>query len=77
MSHLCVCYLWQVEDRKLGALTKAMEAVEAKLHQAPGKLQLELFSQKGFIGLMAVGAYYTFLEEVVSHFANHVKSAGG
>ena len=54
-----------------------MEAVEAKLHQAPGKLQLELFSQKGFIGLMAVGAYYTFLEEVVSHFANHVKSAGG
>ena len=77
MSHLCVCHLWQVEDRKLGALTKAMEAVEAKLHQAPGKLQLELFSQKGFIGLMAVGAYYTFLEEVVSHFANHVKSAGG
>ena len=54
-----------------------MEAVEAKLHQAPGKLQLELFSQKGFIGLMAVGAYYTFLEEVVSHFANHIKSAGG
>ena len=28
LSHLCVCYLWQVEDRKLGALTKAIEAAE-------------------------------------------------
>ena len=66
-----------MEDRKLGVLAKAMEAVEDNLHQAPGKLQLELFAQKNFIGLMAVGDYYGFLENVVSRFAAHVKSAGG
>ena len=30
-SHLSVCFLWHVENKTLGALTKAMEAVEACL----------------------------------------------
>ncbi|KAK7088547.1 ubiquitin-associated and SH3 domain-containing protein B-like [Littorina saxatilis] len=74
--HMTLCSFFKVEDKKLSAVTKAFETVEASLHQAPGKLQLELFSQKGFIGLMAVGPYYAYLEEVVSRFADRVKSAG-
>ena len=66
----------QVEDKKLGVLTKAMETVENLLRQAPGKLGLELFCQKGFIGLMAVGQYYAFLEEILNKFSSVVKSAG-
>jgi hypothetical protein len=53
-----------------------MEHVENLLRQAPGKLQLDLFSKQGFIGLMAVGTYYTFLEEVVTAFAAYVNKAG-
>ncbi|KAL8604669.1 hypothetical protein ACOMHN_013449 [Nucella lapillus] len=74
--HMTLCTYFKVEDRKLGVLTKAMESVEGFLNKAPGKLTLELFAQKGFIGLMAVGDYYSFLETIVSQFAAHVRSAG-
>lgn len=73
---LCLLPWQQVEDKKLSALEHCLAALKDDLQKAPGKLQLDLFSQKGFIGLMVAGLYDNFLEGIVSKFAGLVKAEG-
>ncbi|XP_025090980.1 protein UBASH3A homolog isoform X2 [Pomacea canaliculata] len=74
--HMTLCSFFKVEDKKLSALEHCLAALKDDLQKAPGKLQLDLFSQKGFIGLMVAGLYDNFLEGIVSKFAGLVKAEG-
>lgn len=75
--HITLCSFYTAEDKKLSALTRCLEALEDSLRKSPGKLPLELFAQKSFIGLMVLaGPVRDFLDGIVTEFGSMAKEAG-
>ncbi|KAL5015785.1 hypothetical protein ScPMuIL_005374 [Solemya velum] len=74
--HITLCPFFVAPDSKVTALSEAFSKLASKLKNSPGKLILDFFSQMNFIGLFVGEAYYNFLTNVITDFANDLKKHG-
>ncbi|XP_071093351.1 ubiquitin-associated and SH3 domain-containing protein B-like isoform X1 [Haliotis cracherodii] len=74
--HITLTNMFKAEDNKVSYLTKCLSRLEDKLNKAPGKLTLDFFAQKSFIGLFVSGPYFQYLQDVVTQFSEEVRKAG-
>ncbi|XP_041379415.1 protein UBASH3A homolog [Gigantopelta aegis] len=76
--HITLCSFFKAEDTQVSFLTDCFTKLEARLNKAPGKLNLDFFTNPSFIGLFLSenSEHFRFLSETVLHFGKEVAPFG-